>query len=134
MADFLQTIAEAQQQQNEDSAKDLPEALQDLLNDVDTNSLVEDNGRIKLNPVESIKTSNGTDVNISTSVGVLMAIRMLSEEDFSKLAIGLIKKDFKLNLTSYVDSGNTYMSLTTDSEDEPAKEEKKSSRSRRRKK
>ena len=133
MTNFLEEIAAAQKEQLEDSAKDLPEALENLLGSVDGNSLIEDNGRVKLVPVETIKTSGGTDVAIPSNLGILMAIRQLSESDFSKIAIGLVKKEYKLNLTSYADSGNTYMSLTTD-DDGPHKEEKNPpGRSRRRK-
>ena len=121
----INSILAAAQQRNKDIQKDLPKPLQDLLNEMTGSSIVEDNGRLKLAPIEDL---DGTP--IPGSLGLLLAIRQMNEEDFTALAVALLKGEAKLNMASYQSSDNHYITFNAETSDD--EEDSSSSSSTRR--
>ena len=107
------SIINAAQERNKENQKDLPQALADLFTALQGEHLAEDNGRLKLVPVPDL---SGTP--IPTSLGLFVALREMSEEDFTALAVALLKGDAKLNMNSYASSDNHYITFNGPSEDE----------------
>ena len=122
-----QSLILAAQERQKENQKDLPKSLETLFTQMGGNSIAEDNGRLKLVPIEDI---DGTP--IPGSLGLLLALRQMTEEDFTALAIALLKGEAQLNMSSYTNSDNHYITLNADNGSDGDSDDSSSSSSRRR--